>query len=109
MPFLSASRPPELRRLRQCERYHACAASGPPPAPRNCGDCGISGTPNTQPRSTASRPPELRRLRPSSGLALLQTRFRLTPPGIAATAAFKNVADDKEAEPPHAPRNCGDC
>ena len=56
-----------------------------------------------------SRPPELRRLRPSSGAIAPYMSSRLTPPGIAATAAWPGLQGDELLLPSHAPRNCGDC
>ncbi len=58
----------------------------PPHAPRNRGDCGA--------------------------IALDWTpapKLRLTPPGIAATAAMRRSKPDAHCPPPHAPRNRGDC
>ena len=85
---LAASRPPESRRLRR---------SQPPHAP------GIAATA----AEFASRPPESRRLRLDRSQHV-RDMFRLTPPGIAATAATC-VHGDQQPNPPHAPRNRGDC
>ena len=128
-----ASRPPELRRLRPHFRIEqtpvfdrltppgiaATAASmvsmgepdgQPPHAPRNCGDCGNSHDETHTHLGTASRPPELRRLRPLIFLPVQPSSCRLTPPGIAATAAARSRWPTPWSGcPPHAPRNCGDC
>ncbi len=83
-------------------------------------------------RLPASRPPESRRLRPFQhpfrrppdhrltppGIAataatarvwLMSVFTRLTPPGIAATAAATGTTNWNSHYPPHAPRNRGDC
>src|SRR5579862_7487140 len=59
----------------------------PPHAPRNCGDCGRCCLSIRAYRTPASRPPELRRLRLQCTAYALGLLSRLTPPGIAATAA----------------------
>ena len=129
----TASRPPESRRLRRGHRRSGITLQ-PPHAPRNRGDCGPAiarGEPRDLPphaprnrgdcgrtshvgfrrvTMSASRPPESRRLRHRRGRATSTDAARLTPPGIAATAASRHahvIADIKT--PPHAPRNRGDC
>ncbi len=57
----------------------------------------------------ASRPPESRRLRRPPAGPLYLTSRRLTPPGIAATAATFRVVTLGAEPPPQAPRNRGDC
>ena len=58
---------------------------------------------------TASPPPESRRLRHVRQLSAVGREARLTPPGIAATAAAAGVNNQKNGVPPHPPRNRGDC
>jgi len=106
----AASRPPELQRLRLGLKPEEIDGDGPPHAPRNCSDCGC--------------------LPGFDGNSLIS---RLTPPGIAATAAtpsrFRHRACwpasrppelqrlrlgeellvGSGGHPPHAPRNCSDC
>ena len=59
----------------------------PPHFPRNRGDCGSCGPAPRSRSTTASLPPESRRLRPMNGHGDFPFYFRLTSPGIAATAA----------------------
>ena len=66
---MPASRPPESRRLRPGMRSFT-------PGIARCSD-----------RNPASRPPESRRLRLASTRLAIDADVRLTPPGIAATAA----------------------
>ncbi len=132
---VTASRPPELRRLRVREQEPVEVRRGVPPhAPRNCGDCANSPWRGIGRHRTASRPPELRRLRaratkastlglgPASRPPELR-RLRVRP-GISGTAQTNSASRPPELRrlrggvggevardigPPHAPRNCGDC
>ena len=85
----SASRPPESRRLRPCAVVNPTRDCPPPHAPRNRGDCGSAVIGLATGRRSRLTPPGIAATAASDGYEPRRAALRrLTPPGIAATAAL---------------------